>query len=286
MKFIRLERDGRAIPALLDADNIARDVSAIVSDFTPDTIPDLKTRLQGVDLASLPALDQAAARILPPVSGPKNIWCVGLNYSDHAAESGMPIPAEPILFNKSSATYCGPNEPILFSDKMTKLDWEVELGIFIGKHTLNITRDQALDHVLGLTLVNDVSERAWQLERGGQWVKGKSYPNFCPTGPFAASIDEFDDIADLPMWLDVNGERMQTGNTAKMIFDVATIISYMSEFCALEPGDLICTGTPPGVGLGMKPPRYLGVGDVVTLGIKGLGEQRQTVTPVSQVVKG
>ncbi|MDB3920992.1 fumarylacetoacetate hydrolase family protein [Paracoccaceae bacterium] len=193
------------------------------------------------------------------------------------AEAGMDIPAEPILFNKSAATFCAPDAPILYSPKMTKLDWEVELGIVIGKRALNITKADALDHILGFTVVNDPSERAWQLERGGQWAKGKSFPNFCPTGPWIVTPDEVGDAAALPMWLDVNGGRMQTGNTKTMIFDPATIVSYLSEFMVLKPGDLICTGTPPGVGAGMNPPQFLSIGDTVSLGIEGLETQSKTV---------
>ncbi len=203
---------------------------------------------------------------------PRNIWGVGLNYSDHAAESGMDVPTEPILFTKASRTYCGPNDPLLYSKEMSKLDWEVELGVVIGHTALNVSRDQALDHVLGYCVVNDVSERAWQAERGGQWVKGKSFPNFCPTGPVLVTGDEVGDPGKL-----INGERLQNGTTEKMVFDVATIVSYMSEFIQLEPGDLICTGTPPGVGMGFKPPRYLSPGDRVRLSVQGLGEQEQVV---------
>ncbi|WP_424987002.1 fumarylacetoacetate hydrolase family protein [Microbulbifer sp. S227A] len=279
MKLMRLgDRYGQKTPCVVATDGTLRDASSVVADFNPETLGDgALARLASADIAALPEISTQGRRVAPPVAQPRNIWCIGLNYSDHAAEAGMAIPDEPILFNKSSATYCGPDDDILYSPQMTKLDWEVELGIVIGKRTLGITRDAALDHVAGFTLVNDVSERAWQLERGGQWVKGKSYPNFCPTGPVLVTPDEVADVQALGMWLDVNGKRMQTGTTAKMIFDVATIVSYMSEFCQLEPGDLICTGTPPGVGAGMTPPVWLGVGDVVTLGIDGLGEQRQTV---------
>lgn len=285
MKLLRYgDRYGSKIPCVMDADGNARDVSTIVADFGPRTMsPELLAKLRAADLSALPIVSPEGKRLAPPVAQPFNIWCIGLNYSDHAAEAGLPVPAEPILFNKSTATYCGPNDAILHSPKMTKLDWEVELGIIIGKRTLNITRDQAMDHVAGFVLVNDVSERAWQMERGGQWVKGKSFPNFCPTGPWLVTTDELGDVQALDMWLDVNGARRQTGTTSKMIFDVATIVSYMSEFCQLEPGDLICTGTPPGVGAGMKPPQFLSIGDVVTLGIDGLGTQRQTVTPYSEV---
>ncbi|URK86033.1 fumarylacetoacetate hydrolase family protein (plasmid) [Rhizobium sp. RCAM05350] len=279
MRLIRIgERHGAKIPCVLDQQDQPHDVSALVADFTPDTLSAaLLDQLRDADLSSFPKVDPTGLRIAPPVAQPHNIWCIGLNYSDHAAEAGMAIPAEPILFNKSSATYCGPNDPIYHSAQMTKLDWEVELGIIIAKPTLGITPAQAMQHIAGFVVVNDVSERAWQMERGGQWVKGKSFPNFCPTGPWLVTPDEVGDVQALEMWLDVNGSRMQTGSTAKMIFDAAFIVAYMSEFCQLEPGDLICTGTPPGVGHGMKPPRYLSVGDTVSLGIAGLGEQRQFV---------
>ncbi|PRY20870.1 2-keto-4-pentenoate hydratase/2-oxohepta-3-ene-1,7-dioic acid hydratase in catechol pathway [Aliiruegeria haliotis] len=283
MKLMRFgDRYGAKTPCILDADGTPRDVSSIVGDFGPRTMsPELLAKLKAADLSALPTVDTAGKRIAPPVAQPFNIWCVGLNYSDHAEEAGMAIPDEPILFNKSSATYCGPNDNLLYSPKMTKLDWEVELGIIIGKPTLGIAKEQAMDHVAGFVLVNDVSERAWQLERGGQWVKGKSFPNFCPTGPWLVSPDEFEDVQNLNLWLDVNGQRMQSGSTAKMIFDVETIVSYMSEFCQLEPGDLICTGTPPGVGAGMTPQTWLQVGDTCELGADGLGTQRQDVVALA-----
>jgi ureidoglycolate lyase len=279
MKLARYgNRDGSKIPCILDKDGVARDASSIVADFGPRTLsPALLATLSATDPLSLPVANIEGMRLAPPTAQPFNIWCIGLNYSDHAEEAGMAIPEEPILFNKSSSTYCGPNDDILFSPKMTKLDWEVELGIVIGKPALNISKAEAMDHIAGFVLVNDLSERAWQLERSGQWVKGKSFPNFCPTGPFLTTPDELGDVQNLDMWLDVNGQRMQTGNTNKMIFDAATIVSYMSEFTRLEPGDLICTGTPPGVGAGMKPPVWLNIGDTVSLGIDGLGEQTQTV---------
>lgn len=279
MKLARYgDRHGSKIPCILDKDGVPHDASSIVSDFGPRTLsPELLAKLKGVDPLSLPVANVEGMRLAPPTAQPFNIWCIGLNYSDHAAEAGMAIPEEPILFNKSSSTYCGPNDDILFSPKMTKLDWEVELGIVIGKPALNISKVDAMDHIAGFVLVNDLSERAWQLERSGQWVKGKSFPNFCPTGPFLVTPDELTGVQSLGMWLDVNGKRMQTGSTDKMIFDVATIVSYMSEFTRLEPGDLICTGTPPGVGAGMKPPVWLNIGDKVALGIDGLGEQTQTV---------
>ncbi len=279
MKLSRYgERTGPKIPCIIDADGIARDASSIVVDFGPRTMsPELLDKLAATDPKSLPIANIEGKRLAPPMAQPFNIWCVGLNYSDHAKEAGLPVPDEPILFNKSTVTYCGPNDNILKSAQMTKLDWEVELGIVIGKPALKISKDDAMDHIAGFVLVNDISERAWQMERSGQWVKGKSFPNFCPTGPFMATKDEFEDVQALGMWLDVNGKRMQTGNTATMIFDVKTIVSYMSEFTRLEPGDLICTGTPPGVGAGMNPQVWLNEGDEVRLGIDGLSEQKQTV---------
>lgn len=280
MKFLRIGAEGAEVPCVVDSNGIVRDVSSLVSDFTPQTIGSVREALGGVELATLPAIETAGARFGSPMSQPANIYCIGLNYSDHAEEAGMDIPAEPILFNKSSGTFCAPNDPILFSPKMTKLDWEVELGIVIGKPALNISKAEALGYILGYTLVNDVSERAWQLEREGQWAKGKGFPNFCPTGPIIVTGDEVGGAKELDMWLDVNGKRMQTGNTRTMIFDSVTIVSYLSEFMRLEPGDLICTGTPPGVGAGMNPQVWLKIGDKVSLGIEGLGEQTQEVVPL------
>ncbi len=279
MKLSRYgDQTGSKIPCIIDADGVARDASSIVADFGPRTMsPELLAKLKGTDAKSLPVADIEGKRLAPPMAQPFNVWCVGLNYSDHAKEAGLPVPVEPILFNKSTVTYCGPNDNILKSPQMTKLDWEVELGIVIGKPALNISKEDAMDHIAGFVLVNDISERAWQMERAGQWVKGKSFPNFCPTGPFLATTDEIADVQSLGMWLDVNGQRMQTGKTSTMIFDVETIVSYMSEFTRLEPGDLICTGTPPGVGAGMNPQVWLKEGDEVCLGIDGLGEQKQTV---------
>ncbi|KIN76114.1 fumarylacetoacetate hydrolase family protein [Sulfitobacter mediterraneus] len=277
MKFLRLGDAGQEVPCVLDQNGVARDIRSVAADIGPDTIDGLQAKLANADLTALPEVSSDGARVSSPMSQPRNIYCIGLNYSDHAAEAGLPIPDEPILFTKSSGTFCAPNDPILHSPKMTKLDWEVELGIVIGKSALNISKAEAKDHILGYTLVNDVSERAWQQERSGQWSKGKSFPNFCPTGPMIVTGDEVGDAAALPMWLDVNGQRMQSGNTDTMIFDCQTIVSYLSEFLRLEPGDLICTGTPPGVGAGMKPQVWLNSGDVVRLGIDGLGEQTQTV---------
>ena len=222
--------------------------------------------------------DGVSARVGAPIARPHQILCIGLNYSDHAAESGMPVPDEPILFTKSPNTLVGPNYDVRMPRGATKLDWEVELGIVIGKRTSYLDSvEQARSHIAGYVVVNDVSERAFQIERGGQWSKGKSAETFNPAGPWLVTPDELDDVMGLGMWLDVNGQRRQTGSTSTMVFDPWFIVHYLSQFLVLEPGDLINTGTPPGVGLGMTPPTYLAVGDVMRLGIDGLGEQRQTV---------
>ncbi|WP_432199864.1 fumarylacetoacetate hydrolase family protein [Erythrobacter sp. W53] len=279
MKFMRFgNREAAKTACLVEPDGTLRDLSSLVSDIGPDTLGgQLHDALKDADVSQLKVINADGRRIAPPMAQPNNIWCVGLNYSDHAAEAGLPVPGEPILFNKASGTFCGPNDPLLFSPEMTKLDWEVELGIVISKPALRVSKESAMDHVAGFVLVNDVSERAWQMEREGQWVKGKSFPNFCPVGPILVTPDEVD-VGNLGMWLDIDGERMQDGSTSTMIFDVPTVVSYMSEFTRLEAGDLICTGTPPGVGAGMDPQRWLKPGEVVTLGIDGLGEQRQEVT--------
>lgn len=281
MKLMRVGAKDRETPCVLDANHVARDVSSLIGDFGPQTLgePLLQT-LRATDLSMLPAVDLENTRIGPPMSRPRTIFCIGLNYTDHAAEAGMAVPGEPILFSKATAAFSGPNDSILYSRHTSKLDFEIELGIVIGKPALDIGEDEALDHVFGYTLVNDVSERAWQTERSGQWIKGKSFPSFCPTGPLLVTKDEMRDLKNLNLWLDVNGERQQSGNTKFMIFSVETIVSYLSRFALLEPGDLICTGTPPGVGMGKNPPKWLQVGDVVTLGIDGLGEQKQTVVKI------
>lgn len=286
MKLMRLIDEQRGpIPCLIDADGVRRDVSEVTPDFGPETIgPDLFARLREVRPESLPVAGREGRRVGPPMARPRTIWCVGLNYIDHAREAGLPVPSEPILFNKAGAAFCGPEDPIPFAPGMTRLDWEVELGVVVGSSALGVSPDRALGHVAGYVVVNDVSERAWQMDRAGQWVKGKSFPNFCPTGPWLVTPDEVADVQDLGLWLDVNGRRMQEGSTSRMIFDVATIVAHVSQFALLEPGDLICTGTPPGVGAGMRPPVWLGPGDVVTLGISGLGEQRQVVTPMQEMI--
>jgi 2-keto-4-pentenoate hydratase/2-oxohepta-3-ene-1,7-dioic acid hydratase in catechol pathway len=221
--------------------------------------------------------DPASAQLLAPVPDPRKIICIGLNYRDHAAESSLEVPREPVIFMKATTSLVGPNDPVVIPRGAEKLDWEVELAVVIGKTASYVTKDRALEYVAGYALHNDYSERSFQLERGGQWVKGKSADTFAPLGPFLATRDEVPDAGHLALWLKVNDEYRQNGNTANMIFDVPTIVSYVSEFMTLLPGDVISTGTPAGVGLGMKPPQYLKAGDVVDLGIAGLGESRQKV---------
>jgi len=278
MKLLRIGEPGQEVHCVLDGAGHARDVSDLVGGFGPKTLGnELLSTLQGADLSALDVVQTQGVRLGSPISQPKNIYCIGLNYSDHAKEAGLAIPEEPILFNKSSGAFCGPNDPTPYTQQMSKLDWEVELGVVIGKTALHVSEADALNHVFGYTLVNDISERAWQQERGGQWTKGKSFNNFCPTGPWLVSRDEIADPQALTMWLNVNGSREQSGTTEKMIFSVREIVSDLSTFIQLEPGDLICTGTPPGVGAGNKPPKFLKIGDEVHLGIDGLGEARQSV---------
>lgn len=278
MRFMQLGAKTHEKPCLLDEQSIIRDISSIINELGPRTLSDdLITTLGSIDVSSLPIVDPKGLRITSPIMRPRTIFCIGLNYSDHAKEAGMAVPEEPILFSKASAAFSGPYDDILYGPNTSKLDWEAELGIVIGKDALHVSKDKALDHVFGYTLVNDISERAWQIERGGQWIKGKSFPSFCPTGPILVTKDEINDVTDLNIWLDVNGERQQTGNTRHMIFSIETIVSYLSQFTLLEAGDLICTGTPPGVGMGKDPQKWLEIGDVVTLGCDALGEQRQTV---------
>lgn len=279
MKLQRfVSSDGTITPAASIDGATWHSLTSVCEDISPDTLETgLIEKLATLDVSQLPNLETDGLSVASPVAQPRNIWCIGLNYSDHAEEAGMAIPEQPIVFNKSSATFCDPNSDIPYAPHMSKVDWEVELAIVIGKTALCINEDEALDYVGGYALANDLSERVWQIEKGGQWVKGKSYPNFCPLGPTLVTPEDIEDVQNLNMWLDVNGERKQTGNTDKMIFDVRTIVHHLSQYSQLEPGDLILTGTPPGVGMGMNPPQYLKPGDVVTLGIEGLGEQRQTV---------
>jgi 2,4-didehydro-3-deoxy-L-rhamnonate hydrolase len=230
--------------------------------------------LRALDPATLPSLPQGT-RIGPTVGHVGKVVCVGLNFKDHARESGMPLPEQPILFMKATTAICGPNDDVIIPRGSTKTDWEVELGVVMGEMARAVPVEQALDYVAGYVIINDVSERAYQLEQGGQWVKGKSCDTFCPVGPMLVTTDEIPDPQKLPMWLEVNGHRYQNGTTADMIFGVAELVSYISRYMTLMPGDLISTGTPAGVGLGLRPPTYLKVGDVVELGIEGLGRQKQ-----------
>lgn len=277
MKLIRFGEKGKEKPGLIDSARTIRDVSSLVTDYTPETVsPGLVDILSRADLPALPAAPEGV-RIGAPLARVGHFIAIGLNYADHAAETGAPIPTEPIVFSKAPSCLSGPNDDVLLPRGSEKLDWEVELAVVIGRRCDYVEERDALDHVLGYALANDVSERAYQAERGGQWIKGKSAPTFGPLGPWIATADEIADPQSLPMFLDVNGERVQNGNTETMIFSVAHLISYLSQFMVLEPGDVITTGTPPGVGLGFKPPRFLKAGDEMRLGIEGLGEQRQKV---------
>ncbi|ANC53555.1 MAG: 2-keto-4-pentenoate hydratase/2-oxohepta-3-ene-1,7-dioic acid hydratase in catechol pathway [Brevundimonas sp.] len=276
MKLLRYGPKGQEKPGTLDAEGRIRDLSGVIADITPDQLhgPALEA-LKSIDPTTLP-LVEGEPRYGVPVNGVRKFLAIGLNFADHAAESNLPIPAEPVLFTKAITCLNGPNDDVVIPRGSEKTDWEVELGIVIGKPASYVTQAEALDHVAGYVLINDVSERAYQTERGGTWDKGKGCDTFGPVGPWLVTTDEVGDVQNLDMWLDLNGKRMQTGNTKTMIFGVAEIVSYLSEFMTLEPGDLITTGTPPGVGLGQKPPLYLKPGDTVRLGIQKLGEQGQT----------
>jgi 2,4-diketo-3-deoxy-L-fuconate hydrolase len=277
MKLVRYGAMGQERPGLIDKSGQLRDLSAHVKDFAGEAFsPASLAKLAGLDPASLPAVS-GTPRIGAPVGGLPKFIAIGLNYTDHAAEVGMPIPAEPIIFIKANNSLCGPNDKVEKPRSSTKLDWEVEIAIIIGSRAKYVSEADAINYVAGYAVCNDVSERNFQLERLGQWTKGKSHDTFGPLGPWIATKDEIPNVQKLSMWLDVNGKRCQTGSTATMIFGVAKIVSYVSEFMTLLPGDIITTGTPPGVGSGMKPQKFLNVGDVVTLGIEGLGEQRQEI---------
>ena len=277
MKLVRFGAIGREKPGLVDKTGKLRDLSAHVTDLAGDALsPASLTKVAALDPASLPLVD-GSPRLGSPVGGVPKFIAIGLNYADHAAEAGMPIPAEPVVFMKAVNSLCGPNDAVEKPRGSTKLDWEVELAIIIGTRAKYISEADALKHVAGYSVCNDVSERAFQLERLGQWTKGKSHDTFGPLGPWLVTPDELADVHKLKMWLDVNGERRQTGSTSTMIFTMAKCIAYVSRFLTLLPGDIVTTGTPPGVGAGMKPPKFLNAGDVVTLGIEGLGEQRQEI---------
>ena len=277
MKLLRYGAPGTERPGLLDANGQIRDLSAHVTDISGDTLsPAGLARLAALDPAVLP-LVEGAPRIGPCVAGTGKFICIGLNYSDHAAETGAAIPSEPIVFMKATSAICGPADDIEIPRDSTKLDWEVELGIIIGRQAKYVDETEALNYVAGYCIVNDVSERAFQIERQGQWTKGKSCDTFGPIGPWLVTRDEITDPARLRMWCDVNDERMQNGSTETMIFKPAFLVAYLSRFMSLQPGDIITTGTPPGVGMGRKPPRYLTEGDMVSLCVEGLGQQTQRV---------
>jgi 5-carboxymethyl-2-hydroxymuconate isomerase len=278
MKLVRYGAAGSEKPGLIDAGGQLRALSAHLPDFAGDALSpaSLKT-IAALDAAKLPAVS-GSPRLGSPVGGSPKFIAIGLNYADHAAEAGMPIPSEPIVFIKANNSLCGPNDDVEKPRGSTKLDWEVELAIIIGTRAKYVSEADALKHVAGYAVCNDVSERFFQIERGGQWTKGKSHDTFGPLGPWLVTADAVGDVHKLDMWLDVNGTRCQTGSTSTMIFNVPKIISYVSEIMTLLPGDIITTGTPPGVGMGKKPtPQFLNVGDVMTLGIEGLGEQKQKV---------
>jgi 2,4-diketo-3-deoxy-L-fuconate hydrolase len=279
MKLVRYGNPGKEKPGLIDGDGKLRDLSGVLKDIGPDQLSDaVLARLRKLRTATLP-LVRGKPRMGCPVGGIGKFIAIGLNYSDHAAEAGMPIPKEPIVFTKAISCIQGPDDQVMLPKGSVKGDWEVELGVVIGKQARHVSQKVALDHVAGYCVSNDVSEREFQLERGGQWDKGKGCDTFGPLGPWLVTRDEIANPQKLAMWLDLNGQRMQTGNTRTMIFGVAKIISHLSQYMTLMPGDVIITGTPPGVGLGHKPPLYLKKGDVMTLGIEGLGEQRQLVVP-------
>jgi len=284
MKLVRYGPPGQERPGLIDATGQLRDLSGALPDFTAAYLSDAAlARVAALAVDSLP-LVEGSPRLGCPVAGVGKFIAIGLNYADHAAESGMPPPKEPILFTKAISSIQGPNDPVMLPKGSTKTDWEVELGLVIGSTARHVTQKDALNHVAGYCVVNDLSERAFQLERGGTWDKGKGCDTFGPIGPWLVTRDEVPNPQRLALWLDVNGQRMQTGNTRTMIFSVAKLVSYVSQFMTLYPGDVLTTGTPPGVGMGCKPtPRFLQAGDVLTLGIDGLGEQRQDVVKFRQV---
>ena len=277
MKFLRIGNKGNEKPAVLDKDGNIRDISDHIKDLNPDYLNfETISKLQSADLSSLPELS-STSRIGACISKPGKFVAIGLNFTDHAKESNLPVPTEPIVFMKATSSINGPNDDIEIVSGSKKLDWEVELGIVIGKETKHISENQAQDHILGYCLVNDVSEREWQIEKMGQWVKGKSHDTYGPIGPYLVTKDEISDVNNLNMFLEVNGTRMQTGNTSTMIFNVDVIVSYLSKYMSLQAGDIITTGTPPGVGMGMKPQQFLKAGDLIKLSIENLGEQNSKV---------
>ena len=275
MKLVRFGPGGQEKPGILDGNGQIRDLSAHIADLSGDVLTDLEA-VAALDIDSLPPV-VGEPRLGPCVAGTGKFICIGLNYSDHAAESGLEVPSEPVVFMKATSAICGPDDPIIVPRGSTRTDWEVELGVVIGKPAKYVEEADALAHVAGYCIAHDVSEREFQTERKGQWTKGKSCDSFGPIGPWLVTPDEVPDPQNLAMWLKVNGETMQDGSTARMVYGVAFLVAYLSRFMTLHPGDIISTGTPPGVGMGKKPPRYLKPGDRVELGIEGLGVQRQGV---------
>ena len=281
MKLLRVGTKGNEKPAVLDKDGKIRDISSHISDLNPENLNFASiTKLQSADLSSLPELS-SSERVGSCVTKPGKFVAIGLNYSDHAAETGAEVPSEPIMFMKATSCIAGPNDDVEIVSGSKKLDWEVELGIVIGKETKHISEDKAQDHILGYCLVNDVSEREWQIEKMGQWVKGKSGDTFGPTGPYLVTKDEIPNVNNLKLSLDVNGKNMQSGNTKNMIFKTHFILSYLSRFMSLQPGDIITTGTPAGVGMGMNPKVFLKVGDKIKISIDNLGEQNSEIVLAS-----
>jgi len=277
VKLLRFGPAGAEKPGVLDSAGNIRDVTSLCEDFTPDFFADGGlARLQNARLSDMPVVD-GNPRLGPCIAQPGNFFAIGLNYVQHAIETNAPIPAEPILFNKAPSCISGPSDPVILPKQSQKTDWEVEIAFVIGKPALYVAEADALNYIAGYCVCNDVSERALQLERGGQWVKGKMFPTFGPLGPWLVTPDELGDVQNLALWLELNGERIQNSSTSDMIFSIAKIVSYLSEHVQLQPGDLITTGTPPGVGLGMRPERYLVPGDVMRLSVEGLGCQEQTV---------
>tara|TARA_B100001167_G_scaffold7826_1_gene4383 strand:+ start:1260 stop:2102 length:843 start_codon:yes stop_codon:yes gene_type:complete len=280
MKLLRVGFKGKEKPAAIDKEGKIRDISSHINDLNPGNLNfETISKIQSADLSNLPELS-SSERIGSCIANPGKFVAIGLNYSDHAAETGAAVPTEPIMFMKAPSSICGPNDDVEIVTGSKKLDWEVELGIVIGKDAKHISENKSQDHILGYCLVNDVSEREWQIEKLGQWVKGKSHDTFGPIGPYLVTKDEIKDVNNLNMILDVNGERMQTGNTSTMIFNVDIIVSYVSKFMSLQTGDIITTGTPPGVGMGRKPQVFLKAGDQMKLSIDNLGEQNSKVAPV------
>ncbi|MDX3904184.1 MAG: fumarylacetoacetate hydrolase family protein [Pigmentiphaga sp.] len=278
MKIVRYGPEGHERPGVLDAQERIRDLSGLLIDIDPQALGrGLGSSLAAIDVELLPRVE-GMHRLGAPLARPGKIVAIGLNYTDHAVEAGQPVPQEPVIFMKAPSTLSGPYDDVPKPRNAEKMDWEVELGIVIGAECRSVPQERALDHVFGYVVVNDLSDRAFQLERGGQWDKGKNFDRFCPVGPYLVTADEVENVQALDIWLAVDGQRVQDSNTGRMIFDCRHIVSYVSQFMTLLPGDLITTGTPAGVGLGMRPPRYLEGGEVLELGITGLGSQKYTIT--------